>query len=135
MCTTQTTILELKEQADTFRLSLTLAESSLKVVLQDFVDWAIYSRTFFGDVCMCENPDKKMSLRQVYDAFAQTEIKDLIKLRRYKFGTVVKHKGHYAFKIERGGKLTAYLVNVDPNTKEEELNDSVLHLDKDRDMN
>jgi hypothetical protein len=53
------------EQANTYKLSMTLENNMLTVVLQDFVDWVIYSKTFAD----CgEGKNDKMSLRNSMNA-------------------------------------------------------------------
>jgi hypothetical protein len=38
--------LEFKEQANTFKLSMSLADNLLTITLLDFTDWTIYSKMF-----------------------------------------------------------------------------------------
>jgi hypothetical protein len=93
------------EQANTYKLSMNLENNMLTVVLQDFTEWVIYSKTFAD----CGKGSKgKMSLREFYECFRCSEVDGLIALRNYKFGTFIKHHEIYGFKIEAGGKLTGY---------------------------
>ena len=121
--------MELKEQANTFKLTMKLEAGMLSIYLMDFIEWVIYSKTFSN--CGQINGGK-MDLKEFYDCFALSEIKDLIRLRTYKFGTIVRHNQKYAFKIEKGGLLTAYLTT--PEAKDEELVGTTLHLKKRKEM-
>ena len=124
--------MELKEQANTFKLTMKLEEGMLSIYLMDFIDWVIYSKTFSD--CGQKN-EAKMGLKEFYDSFALSEIKDLIKLRMYKFGEVVVHHDKYGFKIEKEGKMTAYWAKKVSGTKEYSLSDpTTLELRKERDM-
>ena len=38
--------MELRVQATTFKLSLNLKENQLDIVLQDFIEWAFYKKTY-----------------------------------------------------------------------------------------
>lgn len=59
------------DQTDTFGLTLTLADSKLTVTLEDYVDWAVYEKSYSGDDVGKDIP-KKMDLIDVYIAFSQT---------------------------------------------------------------
>ena len=111
-------VLKLMEQANTYKLTMIMAQNLLEVHLQDFVEWAFYAKVF--SKCDGES-EEQMSVAEFYEVFAKSEIDDLIALRVYKFGTVVKVDEKHAFKIDAGGKITAYWVKVDPNSREEKL--------------
>ena len=113
-CEAPNGVLELREQANSYKLTMKLEGNMLSIHLMDFIDWVIYSSNF--NACGEKN-EAKMGLREFYECFALSEIKDLITLRMYKFGEVVQHHEKYAFKIEREGKLTSYRVIVEEGNK------------------
>lgn len=50
---------------------MTLTDNKLSIELQDYVDWAIYSRDYTEDD-YCKDIHKKMELSDIYDSFART---------------------------------------------------------------
>ena len=55
-------------------------------------------------------------------------------MNKYEFGTIVLNKNLPCYKIERGGKLTAYLNIIEIKTKKQATYESKLALAKARKM-
>lgn len=118
------------EEADTFNLTVTLTDSQLVLTLKDLVEWAIYEKEYTKND-IGEEIHQKMDLFDVFSAFFQTqgpcdeedtkETQGLVtrRLKRYAFGTMIEIDGVPCFKIEKGGLVSTYLINIDKKSKKE----------------
>ena len=79
-----------------------------------------------------------MDLEDVYSAFSQAKAPGVKveegELMKYEFGSVVANGGLPCYKVEREGKITAYLNLIDRRTGKELLYQSSLKLRKVRNM-
>lgn len=129
------------EQADSFDLSVSLADSKLSLTLKDFVDWAIYGKDY-TDADVGKEIHKKMDPSDVYSAFSRTQAQDgegdtkttKADLKEYKFGTVVEREKLPCYKIEKGGKVSVFMTMVDKYSKKEVTYETKLVLAKVRNM-
>lgn len=105
------------------------------------IDWIIYSKKFTKND-IGGSIHNKMDLLDVYNAFLQNKVSEeqdkvnqkVGSRKNYEFGMVVEHEGNACFKIEKGGKITAYLVIIDKKTKKDIIYESNLELNKVRNM-
>ena len=123
------------QETDTFNLSVTLQNKTLFVTLKDFTAWEIYSNEYTEGK---PDQDLKMDLEDVYSAFSQAKAPGVKveegELMKYEFGSVVANGGLPCYKVEREGKITAYLNLIDRRTGKELLYQSSLKLKKVRNM-
>lgn len=86
-----------------------------------------------------------MDLFDIYISFCQTKISEdnsrmkqtggeVFKIKEYQFGSVVEHEGNPCYKIQQGGIVTVYCGLIDKKTKRQTTYQSVLTLDKVREM-
>ena len=59
------------EAADTFHLTVALADHGITLILKDYVDWAIYSKQYTEED-VGKEIHKKMDLADIYTAFTQS---------------------------------------------------------------
>ena len=114
---------------------MSLSYNRLSVTLKDFVEWAIYAKEYTDDGGQIH---KKMDLLDVYTAFSQTKSDERANqkgnISKYDFGTVITKENLPCYKVEREGRVSAYLNIIDMKTNKQTTYESRLALAKARNM-